>query len=208
MLQWQNAKIAYEKAIALDEDSALAFQGLSTVYRRLGDNQQTVDCALRAVSLLHRLPLAHFNLGVAMTRSGENTRAVIAFETALRFHTEMVNAHRYLATIYKNNGGDREKAKFHRSEIFRLTHRRGRRSAEKGDCHLSLNDVAEHAEGLLAAVVLPSASGEHVSQLLSFRDIFPGGCYLAASLHHPSQSHAEFVAARGGFTGFRKQRVR
>ena len=49
LLQWQNAKIAYEKAIALDEDNALAFQGLSTVYRRLGDNQQTVDCALRAV---------------------------------------------------------------------------------------------------------------------------------------------------------------
>ena len=75
LLQWQNAKIAYEKAIALDEDNALAFQGLSTVYRRLGDNQQTVDCALQAVSLLHRLPLAHFNLGVALARSGENERA-------------------------------------------------------------------------------------------------------------------------------------
>ncbi len=48
------------------------FLGLSTVYRRLGDNQQTVDHALRAVSLLHRLPLAHFNLGVALVRSGDN----------------------------------------------------------------------------------------------------------------------------------------
>ena len=47
--QWQNAKIAYEKAVALDEDNARAFQGLSTVYRRIGDNQQTVDSALRAV---------------------------------------------------------------------------------------------------------------------------------------------------------------
>jgi error-prone DNA polymerase len=39
---------------------------------------------------------------------------------------------------------------------------RGRRAAEKGECRLSLADVAEHAEGLLAAVVLepsPSASG-------------------------------------------------
>ena len=106
LLQWQNAKIAYEKAIALDEDNALAFQGLSTVYRRLGDNQQTVDCALRAVSLLHRLPLAHFNLGVALARSGENERATVAFETALRFQPEMINAHRYLATIHKSEGGD------------------------------------------------------------------------------------------------------
>ena len=75
LLQWQNARSAYEKAVTLDSDNARAYLGLSTVYRRLGDNQQTVDHALRAVSLLHRLPLAHFNLGVALARSGESVRA-------------------------------------------------------------------------------------------------------------------------------------
>src|SRR5438477_4142587 len=94
------------KRIAIDEDNVLAFQGLSNVYRRLGDNQQTVDCALRAVSLLHRLPQAHFNLGVALARAGDNRRATVAFETALRFQPEMINAHRYLATINKSNGGN------------------------------------------------------------------------------------------------------
>jgi predicted AlkP superfamily phosphohydrolase/phosphomutase/tetratricopeptide (TPR) repeat protein len=128
LLQWQNARLAYEKAVALDPDNALAFQGLSNVYRRLGDNQQTVDCALRAVSLLHRLPLAHFNLGVALVRSGDNERATVAFETALRFQPEMINAHRYLATINKSNGGNPEKAQFHRSEVIRLTRRRSRHS--------------------------------------------------------------------------------
>jgi tetratricopeptide (TPR) repeat protein len=49
LLQWQNARVAYEKAIALDDDNARGFLGLSTVYRKLGDNQQTVDHALRAV---------------------------------------------------------------------------------------------------------------------------------------------------------------
>ena len=143
LLQWQNAKIAYEKAIALDEDNALAFQGLSTVYRRLGDNQQTVDCALRAVSLLHRLPLAHFNLGVALARSGENERASVAFETALRFQPDMINAHRYLATIHKSEGGNREKAEFHRSEVFRLTRSRGRRSAGADSKREKLFDLPE-----------------------------------------------------------------
>src|SRR5439155_24711951 len=128
LLQWQNAKLAYEKAVALDPDNARAFQGLSNVYRRLGDNQQTVNCALRAVSLLHRLPLAHFNLGVALARSGDNERATVAFETALRFQPEMINAHRYLATINKSNGGNPEKAEFHRSEVIRLTRRRVRHS--------------------------------------------------------------------------------
>ena len=143
LLQWQNAKIAYEKAIALDEDNALGFQGLSTVYRRLGDNQQTVDCALRAVSLLHRLPVAHFNLGVALARSGENERAVLAFETALRFQPEMTNAHRYLATIHKSEGGNREKAEFHRSEVFRLTRSRGRRSTNADSKREKLFDLPE-----------------------------------------------------------------
>ena len=55
-----------------------------------GLNQETADAALQAVSLLHRLPVAHFNLGVAMARSGETKRAMLAFETALRFRPDFV----------------------------------------------------------------------------------------------------------------------
>ena len=127
LLQWQNARLAYEKAVQLDGDNARAYLGLSSVYRRLGDNQQTVDYALRAVSLLHRLPLAHFNLGVALARSGENERAILAFSTALRFNPHLINAHRYLATIYKMEDGDPAKAAFHRAEVARLTPRAGHR---------------------------------------------------------------------------------
>src|SRR5581483_11277973 len=36
---------------------------------------------------------------------------------------------------------------------------RGRRAAEKGECHLTFADVAEHADDLLAAVVPVSAGG-------------------------------------------------
>jgi hypothetical protein len=113
------------------------------VYRRLGANQQTVDCALRAVSLLHRLPLAHFNLGVALARSGENERATVAFETALRFRPDMTNAHRYLAIIHKSEGGNREKAEFHRSEVLRLTRSRGRRPADADSKREKLFDLPQ-----------------------------------------------------------------
>ncbi len=143
LLQWENARGAYEKAVALDPDNARAYLGLSTVYRRLGDNQQTVDHALQAVSLLHRLPLAHFNLGVALVRSGENDRARLAFETALRFQPEMVNAHRYLATIHRAEGGDPEKAAFHRGEVARLTSRRGRRREADDPRREQLFDLPE-----------------------------------------------------------------
>ncbi len=126
LLQWEKAKGAYEKALSLDENNALALQGLSSVYRRQGLNQETFDTALQAVSLLHRLPIAHFNLGVALARSGESERAIVAFETALRFQPKMVNAHRYLATLHRNNGGDSKKAAFHRQEAARIIRSRPR----------------------------------------------------------------------------------
>jgi predicted AlkP superfamily phosphohydrolase/phosphomutase/tetratricopeptide (TPR) repeat protein len=149
--QLQNAKAAYEKALAIDEDNARAFLGLSTTYRRLGDNQQTADCALRAVSLLHRLPMAHFNLGVALARSGDNERARLAFETALRFQPQMVNAHRYLAIIYRQQGSDPEKARFHRDELLRLSRGRGRRGMTtdaKREQLFDLPEIPKRAERL------------------------------------------------------------
>ncbi len=100
LLRWAEAQAAFEKAIVLDPDSALAFQGLATVSRRLHRNQETVDNALRALSRLHWLPLAHFNLGLALARSGESERAQLAFESALRFQPQLLNAHRYLAVLH------------------------------------------------------------------------------------------------------------
>ena len=143
LAQLQNAISAFEKTLALDEDNARALLGLSTAYRRLGDNQQTADCALRAVSLLHRLPMAHFNLGVALARSGENERAQLAFETALRFQPQMVNAHRYLALINRQEGGDPEKARRHREELLRLSRARGRSHAPNESRREQLFDLPE-----------------------------------------------------------------
>ena len=141
--RWLEAKSEYEKAIAVDENYALAFQGLSTVYRRLGQNQATVDAALQAVSLLHRLPIAHFNLGVAMARAGEIERAIVAFETTLRFNPNFVNAHRYLAILQKAEGGDAKKAMHHRSEAIRFGRRREPQSKRADAMRDKLFDLPE-----------------------------------------------------------------
>ncbi len=66
---------------------------------------------------------------------------------------------------------------------------RGRRSAEKGESHLTLDDVAEHADGLLAAVVLPETSLT-VDPLMRYRDIFGDRCHVAASLHRGADDDA------------------
>jgi predicted AlkP superfamily phosphohydrolase/phosphomutase/tetratricopeptide (TPR) repeat protein len=151
LLQWDNAQAAYERAIGLDEDNALAFQGLSTVYQRRGRNQETVDAALNAVSLLHRLPLAHYNIGVAMARSGASDRAIFALETALRFRPDMVNAHRYLAILYRNNGGDSAKALFHREEAQRVIRSRPRaklRTSGRAEKLFDLPEIPSREERL------------------------------------------------------------
>jgi error-prone DNA polymerase len=70
---------------------------------------------------------------------------------------------------------------------------RGRRAAAKGECRLTFDDIAQHAEGLLAAVVpVPTPRGsktrpaawEHTRQLRDYCDLFADRCYLAAALHH------------------------
>jgi error-prone DNA polymerase len=79
---------------------------------------------------------------------------------------------------------------------------RGRRLAPKGECKLTLDDVAEFAEGLLAGVVWKEGErgrggeGENAiarsspplplslsPPLLPYRDIFGDRCYLLAELH-------------------------
>jgi predicted AlkP superfamily phosphohydrolase/phosphomutase/tetratricopeptide (TPR) repeat protein len=142
LFQWDNAQAAYEKAIAIDEDDAFALEGLSSIYRQKKLNQETVDMALRAVSLLYRLPVAHFNLGVGLARAGEPERAILAFETALRFRPKLVHAHRYLFSLYRSNG-NQEKAAFHREEIEKIVRTRPEIRTREADRSEKLFDLPE-----------------------------------------------------------------
>ena len=90
-----------------------------------------------------------------MARSGENERAIVAFETALRFNSQMMNAHRYLATLHKAEGGDAEKAEHHRREAFRLSRRRAplhKKADAKRDKLFDLPKIP-HAEERLATLL-------------------------------------------------------
>jgi len=77
--------------------------------------------------------MAHFNIGVAMARSGESDRAILAFQTALRFQPNMVNAHRYLATLHRDNGGDSDIATFHQQEAAKIIRKRPRARTAKAE---------------------------------------------------------------------------
>ncbi len=57
----------------------------------------------------------------------------------------------------------------------------GRRAAPKGECRLTLDDVAAHAGGLLAGVPLRQARD---GDLHHYREIFGDRCHAVAGLHH------------------------
>jgi error-prone DNA polymerase len=65
---------------------------------------------------------------------------------------------------------------------------RGRCNAPKGECLLNLDDLAEHAEGLIACVLLKQflafAEDACAEVLHRYREIFTGRCYALAELHH------------------------
>ena len=81
---------------------------------------------------------------------------------------------------------------------------RGRRRAKKGECRIECDDVAEHAEGLIAGVLIGeggscdfgskdcklaidnckleiAVSSDHLQR---FREVFGDRCYLLGELHH------------------------
>ncbi len=83
----------------------------------------------------------------------------------------------------------------------------GRRNAPKGECRLRFDDLAEYAEGLIAAIVdpawFPEATGSsppdysptkrlrihhdgdwNLAGLRNYRDLLGDRCYLLAELHH------------------------
>ena len=69
----------------------------------------------------------------------------------------------------------------------------GRRSAPKGECRLTFNDIASHSTGLLAGVLLSSLTSAsdrnpHAprEEVPCGRDVFGDRCYAVAELHRGS----------------------
>lgn len=118
--RFRDAERVFRQAIDVHPDTARAWQGLSTVYRRWGKNEETATAALNAVGLIYRSPVAHFNLGVALARSGDLEKARLAFETALKCRPHMIPAHRWLAAVYAQDSQLADKAEFHKLEVARL----------------------------------------------------------------------------------------
>ncbi len=75
------------------------------------------------------------------------------------------------------------------------------RSAPKGECRLTFNDLADHAEGLLAGVIGAAAAATPAVpapatavELARYRELFSDRCYLLAELHRGSTDERDLEA--------------
>ena len=119
---------AFQQALEIDGDSPEAHLGLAMVCLRQRKNEEAAEQALLAVGLQHFLPLGHFYLGVALARLGHRQRAMLAFETCLSMLPGLVAAHRWLAALHSQPGGDLDKAIRHRSLYAQLMQQRKTRA--------------------------------------------------------------------------------
>jgi tetratricopeptide (TPR) repeat protein len=131
MSRLDDARRAYERALELDGNSPAAYLGLATVSLSQRRNREAAEQALTAVGLDHYLPLGHLVLGFALTRLRQLDRARIAFETAISIAPGMLNAHRWLAAIHSQPGGDPVKAAEHREIARELRRQRQARKNAK-----------------------------------------------------------------------------
>jgi tetratricopeptide (TPR) repeat protein len=123
-----DADRAFQQALEIDGDSPEAHLGLAMVRLRQRRNEEAAEQALLAVGLQHFLPLGHFYLGVALARLGHRQRSMLAFETCLSMLPGLVAAHRWLAALHSQPGGDLDKAVRHRSLYAQLMHQRKTRA--------------------------------------------------------------------------------
>ena len=94
LAEWEQAKVALEKAIVLDSDIAEAHNNLAIVLSKLGDEQG----ALAHLSKTAKPSIAFNNMGVLYLQEGQFERAQNFFEASLRLDPAYETAQRNLRT--------------------------------------------------------------------------------------------------------------
>jgi predicted AlkP superfamily phosphohydrolase/phosphomutase/tetratricopeptide (TPR) repeat protein len=97
-----DAERCYRAALGNDPSEPRAHLGLAQAALARGDFEGAAGHCLEAVRLQHFFPEAHYALGVALTWAKSYEYAVKAFEVAVSMEPGMIDAHRYLASIFRH----------------------------------------------------------------------------------------------------------
>ncbi|HEV3148352.1 MAG TPA: alkaline phosphatase family protein [Chthoniobacterales bacterium] len=117
---WKEAESAFNRELKIDDDNPASHHGLAVALLNQRRNEEAAEHCLRAIALAHHMPLAHYHLGLVLTRLGQDERAILALETGLMIEPGLLNAHRLLALLY--NERDPAKASAHRKMTANSRH--------------------------------------------------------------------------------------
>ena len=82
--KFEEAKEAFEKALAFEVDKSKFHQSLADCLIRLGDFEAAAEHALTAIELVKYFPEAHYTLGEALEKMGDLENAKLAYDTAAK----------------------------------------------------------------------------------------------------------------------------
>ncbi|MBX3387202.1 MAG: alkaline phosphatase family protein [Phycisphaeraceae bacterium] len=132
--RWPDAEQILDRAAALDpHDPMVPFRRARLELAR-NRFEQAAEHALTAVELRHFFPEAHYTLGVALTWMKDYPHAIQSFKVALSMQPGMVDAHRFIASIFRHLN-DRASARPHREAAEALL--AARASGDAPPAHLA-----------------------------------------------------------------------
>jgi len=143
--RWRDAQQVYEETLAIDPDNAHALVGLCRIALRRRKFGVAVHSALDALQRIHRYPLAHFLLGVALAGTKEYERAAEAFRAAISFNPNFPEAHLRLAVLLEKHLGDIRSAREHRRLARQMSYEKIRPVGPRGSEILESAPVLTHA---------------------------------------------------------------
>jgi tetratricopeptide (TPR) repeat protein len=111
--RWDDATHAFRRSLKIEPASSRAFLGLTLAALATQKYEQAIDLVRSAIRLTYHLPMAHFHLGVALSKCGHGADAVRSFETCLEQRPNTPEAHAWLAHLYESSLSDPEKARHH-----------------------------------------------------------------------------------------------
>ncbi|HEV3410377.1 MAG TPA: alkaline phosphatase family protein [Chthoniobacterales bacterium] len=128
--KWKEAEAAFRAALATDDDSAEAHDGLGVALRMTGRLDEALHEHMRSVSLLHDRPQTHVNLGVSLALAKQFDWAIRAFTIASEMAPDEPFPHRCLAQLYRRGKKDEAKSRVHMEKASELRKKlRGARPA-------------------------------------------------------------------------------
>ena len=101
---WENAETAFRESLKLDPTSARCQHNLAVVCLSRQDYLNAIESARTAVGLKFFFPTAHYHLGLAYHRIGQNPNAIKSLKIAVEQHPEFHEARDLLIALYQKAG--------------------------------------------------------------------------------------------------------